>query len=43
MHTRGARGGGHDYIFAAGRNVAMLMSPDGEVSPARVGFMLIIK
>ena len=27
----------------AGRNVAMLMSPDGEVSPTRVGFMLIIK
>ena len=27
----------------AGRNVAMLMSPDGEVAPERVGFMLIVK
>ena len=27
----------------AGRNVAMLMSPDGEVVPERVGFMLIVK
>ena len=27
----------------AGRNVAMLMSPDSEVAPERVGFMLIVK
>ena len=27
----------------AGRNVAMFMSPDGEVAPERVGFMLIVK
>lgn len=27
----------------AGRNVAMLMSSDGEVAPERVGFMLIVK